>query len=408
MNTPQMNTPPGLYSVLVQARAPKVDNSRLKHLADLAEQIDQEERAQAFPALDQFQGPVRNRLESTQGNAFHPYQRETAQPALPPMHAPLSESANKIDQSAVSFLKAIWRTPNPKDRHEALESVLGTARSKYILARRMILSALVGNATNISARLDHPEFDLNVKEAAVQTIHALRQAVMMGHLDVVKTILEHPKVMPDIVNYQSFSKDKAIQPSLSTAIDCGQEQIARYLLGHPKVNVNQPSGDLSTTPLYKAIVKNPALVKDILNHPQLDLAAPAERPQGAVALVAAACSNQSEIFDQLLDHPKMSKDIVNWTNPKGENALFKILFHSRNDFAQTLRQHPKFDLNHRLPSRETALVKAAEVGNLKAVQQYLQESSLDLAAGNQDVQALFAAGIEGHYPIYDLLRLMIC
>jgi ankyrin repeat protein len=398
-----MNVQPGFSGSSASARTPEVDNSRLRHLAEMAEQLDDEERAQSSPDSDQFHVSVQRRPADRSGSAFHPYRRETAQPASRQLRTSLSEESRKIQQSTLSLLDAILRTPNPKDRSQMLESILGSAHSKTIQARRMAMSALVGHTTNINTRLDHPDFDLNVKGPALQTLVALHQAVRLGHLDVVKAILEHPKVTPELVN--SAVPQSNLQHSvLLSAMDCGQNQIARYLLGHPKVNVNQPSGNLSMTPLYMAIVKNPALVKDVLNHPQLDLGISAERPQGAVALVAAAYFNQTEIFDQLLDHPKMSKDIVNCTNPKGENALYKILFHSRNEFAQKLRQHPQFDLNHRLPSGETALVKAAEVGNLKAVQQYLQEGSLDLAANDQDVEALLVAGIEGHSLIYDLLK----
>ncbi len=403
-----INTQPGLSGSAVSVHAPAVDNSRLRHLADMAEQfaeqLHDEERAQEAPGSDQFHASVQRRTGDKSASEFHPYKRETSRPAPQFLRTPASEGALKIQQSTLSLLDAILRTPKPNDRSRMLESILGTARSKTVQARRMAMAGMVGNATNISVRLDHPDFDLKAKGPALQTLVALNQAVMLGHLDVVKVMLDHPKVTPELVNQPVPQNNNKSQSILLTALDCGQGEIARYLLGHPKVNVNQPSGDLSMTPLYKAIVKNPALVKDILNHPQLDLSAPAERPQGAVALVASAYFHQPQIFEQLLEHPKMSKDIVNCTNPAGENALLKMLLYSRNDFVQKLRQHPKFDLNHRFPSGGTALVKAAEAGNLKAVQQYLQEDSLDLAAEDQDVEALFAAGIEGHSAIYDLLK----
>ncbi len=231
----------------------------------------------------------------------------------------------------------------------------------------------------------------------------MHQAVLLGHLDVVKTIVNHPKVTPAIVNCP-VSQNNVQQSVLLTALDCGQDEIARYLLSHPKTNVNQSFANVAMTVLYKALFKRPALVKDILNHPQLDLALPAERPQGANALVAAAYLKQPEIFEQLLNHPNMSKQIVNWMNRKGENVLFKTLGYDRPELAQKLREHPKFDLNHRFPSGETALIRAAEAGNLQAVQQYLQEPKLDLNFEDQEIKALFEAGVNGHSAIYDLIK----
>ncbi len=392
---------------------PEVDNSRLRHLADMAEQfaeqgdaeqLHEQDRGHGARNADQFQASWQKRPSGRAGNDFHPYRREPLKSNSSAFKAPVSQAAIKIQQSTLSLLDAILRTPNPKDRSQMLDSILGTGHCKTTQVRRMALAGMVGNARSIANRLDHPDFDLKASGPALQTLVALNQAVMLGHLDVVKVILNHPKVTPEFVNQPVPQNNNKPQSILLTALDCGQDEIARYLLGHPKMDVNQPSGDLSMTPLYKAIVKNPALVKDILNHPQLNLSAPAERPQGAVALVAAAYFNRPETFDQLLAHPKLSRDIVNCTNPKGENALFKIRSHSRTEFVQTLRQHPKFDLNYAASAGKTALVKAAEVGNLKAVQQYLQEDSLDLQAEDQDVEALFAAGVEGHSAIYDLLK----
>ncbi len=151
MNTNLMNKVQGIPGFFFRSNKPEGDTSRLNQLADMAQQVSDEEDAQKRPTPDQFHGSAKKRLGGNPKSAFHPYRREIPKTDVTPLQPAISAEAIQIQKSTLGLLKSIAETPNPVDLKQTLGTLLAVEKSKPIQARRLLLPAMLGNATDVSA-----------------------------------------------------------------------------------------------------------------------------------------------------------------------------------------------------------------------------------------------------------------
>jgi len=84
-----------------------------------------------------------------------------------------------------------------------------------------------------------------------------------GYLDIVKMLLDHPNINPNLLANN-------LSP-LEAAIYNGQTHVVEILLRHPKVDINCSTEQGRTALILACKLQNEEAVKMILNHPNLKL-----------------------------------------------------------------------------------------------------------------------------------------
>ncbi|GBN68931.1 Ankyrin-2 [Araneus ventricosus] len=159
-------------------------------------------------------------------------------------------------------------------------------------------------------------------------------AVMRGHLEVVKLILNHYKI-------EVNSKDKYDKSCLYLAAVKGYKTIVQALLRHPKIDVNAKyiCHD-HFTPLHIAVEKNQMeIVAALLSHPNINVNIK-NRLFEHTPLHTAANHGYVDILELILTHPKIN---VNVKDKSGRTALQVAMHNKHESCVQVL-------LNTRLPA----------------------------------------------------------
>ncbi|GBN59406.1 Ankyrin-2 [Araneus ventricosus] len=159
-------------------------------------------------------------------------------------------------------------------------------------------------------------------------------AVMRGHLEVVKLLLNHYKID---VN----AKDKYDKSCLYLAVVKGYKTIVQALLRHPKIDVNAKYICYDHfTPIHIAVQKNRfEIVKALLSHPNIDVNIK-DRLFEHTPLHTAAKHGYVDILELILTHPKIN---VNVKDKSGRTAFQLAKQNKHESCVQIL-------LNTRLPA----------------------------------------------------------
>ncbi|GBN59408.1 Ankyrin-3 [Araneus ventricosus] len=160
-------------------------------------------------------------------------------------------------------------------------------------------------------------------------------AVIRGHLEVVKLILNHYKI-------EVNSKDKYDKLCLYLAAVKGYKMIVQALLRHPEIDVNAKyiCHD-HFTPLHIAVEKNQMeIVAALLSHPNINVNIK-NRLFEHTPLHTAANHGYVDILELILTHPKIN---VNVKDKSGRTALQVAMHNKHESCVQVL-------MNTRLPAR---------------------------------------------------------
>lgn len=167
----------------------KTQTNRLNALADTARWISDEELCSGETNPEQSRPSAKRRKTHGQSNHLAPDNREAA------LRQSSAQGISGRLQSVLGLLKAISEIPNRAARVQTLSTLFSAEKSTPVVASDLDLAALVGNATDIKTKLDHPLYSVEAPDDLLKTISAAYNAKKLGYSEVVKAIGEHPKVV---------------------------------------------------------------------------------------------------------------------------------------------------------------------------------------------------------------------
>ena len=291
-------------------------------------------------------------------------------------------------------------------------------------------AAKKGNAIEVQRLIDIPEVDVNYADRSRMDARrvlgnhtSLYLAARYGHEEVVKVLLQHPKLD---VNHRDYFNRTA----LWLAINRGHLPVSKLLINDNRTDVNMAGGAITrssrnkpmVTPLYMAsrrykdynqndIPHYLEVVKLLVSHPQIDINK-GSLQSGETPLLVASMNGNEEVVKELLAHPKIDVNKVYESGPdEGASAL---LVASSNrppslEVVKDLLSHPDIDVNHQVDSqypKPTALFIASQKGNLTLLKMLLAHEKIDVnqgMKGNRERTALFTASAMGNVDIVKAL-----
>ena len=257
-----------------------------------------------------------------------------------------------------------------------------------ILSRSARISAIYNNSSFLQLLLTEPEFEsdlpniLNVKEAD-NDFTPLLYALQYGHTDIVRLLLDQPKVDVNAETKDGFT-------ALKLAIQYGHIEIVELLLKHKDIEVNKRGKETSrNTPLISAVEKgNQKIVELLLEQPGIDINA--QTKDGSTALMMAVYDGNKDIAGLLLEKSEVKVNLQRETD--GYNALMMAAHHGRLDIVGLLLKRPDIDVNLQDKDDLTALMIAIYAGNKDIVELLLQHKNIDVnLQGPGDCTALIFA-----------------
>ena len=123
----------------------------------------------------------------------------------------------------------------------------------------------------------------------------LHYAAIGGHVEIVKLLLEDPRVDVRAVDREKFS-------ALQLAADLGHVEVVKLLLGDPRVDANAKS-NRGTTPLHLATAENHhKVVQLLLDSPRLITVNWADKSS---PVRTALVTESKDALEELLNHSKV-------------------------------------------------------------------------------------------------------
>jgi len=137
---------------------------------------------------------------------------------------------------------------------------------------------------------------------------SLYQAAWKGHWKIARALLQHPRI--DVNQAANHGGTPLYAASFQ-----GHEKVVRLLVEHPNININQETYD-HWTPLWIASSHgHEKVVQLLLKHPKIDVNRP-DNEDGWTPLYVAACEGNEKVVKLLMEHPNINvnqADNNGWT-----------------------------------------------------------------------------------------------
>ena len=249
--------------------------------------------------------------------------------------------------------------------------------------------------------LKHPDIDINCQYYGPQCISLLRNAVEIGQEDVVTKLLEYPKI-------QLNGLGKNRNEILSLALTNGHDGIIKKILKHPYLKVYYEFKEyrLSDILLPKALtnaveIGQEAIVTELLKYPNIDVNEKDSADNTALKL--ALEQGHDGIVKILLEHPNIEVDgeylgslsnklltkVVALCNRFAKVGT-KVVEIKRKVFLDKLFEFRGIDVNTQGTDGKTALILAAEKGELEIVAHLLRHPEINVNI--KDIEGITALG----------------
>lgn len=219
---------------------------------------------------------------------------------------------------------------------------------------------------------------------------ALFEAVLAGHLEVLKILLANPKIG---INTQHSQRSN--QTVLMMTAQQGNSGILIALLAHPRLAVNQKDANGNTALSHAIHCGKTAAAIYILEYSTEPLDLDLVNWKGSSALMLAASTGQTEIVEKLLD--KGADASIKDT--QGGSAILRAVDGGHLDTVQTMLRHKNVDV-HCLDDERRGLLHGAAVGGEVGILNVLLKEGLNVNAIDEKGRTpLHDAGRQGHLDI---------
>ncbi len=269
------------------------------------------------------------------------------------------EDAKKLSPQEEEFLKAVEDGNKGAAvfyLHQGIDVNLQTEKKHIVLLHRRYQC----------------EKNINYKTEKGDTV--LHRAALHGYSELVKALLVHPKINPNLKSKNGFT------PLMQTIwLDKSSFNIFNQLLTHPKTDINAENEDGDTALSLAVRVGDMALFQEILKHPQVNINHPNKR--GFTPLMQAITEGYLEMADQLLKTPGIS---VEGSTENGSNALLLAAYGQ-----QRALNNSTVDLEDNPKSGDKAAITPVMIVN-----QLLQSGKFDLHESN----------LEGDTPLIESVK----
>ena len=232
------------------------------------------------------------------------------------------------------------------------------------------LAAGIGNADIVQLLLRHRDVDPNLGVA-------LLRAAAGGHFDIVRSLLQTSRVN---VN----ASDRYGRTALGMAASIGNREIVKILLSHPEIAPN-----LGLGLLHAASKGHKGIVFLLLKRPDINVNATDGKANSALGMAVA--SGNAAIVQMLLSR--------NDINPNLGAPLLQAALRARMGLFCVLLNVPCIDINASDHTGNSALGVAAGIGNMRMVAMLLKHPDIAPHIGTPLVQAVAA----GHLSIFHTL-----
>eukprot|EP01032_Pedospumella_encystans_P012559 gene12559-14523_t len=251
----------------------------------------------------------------------------------------------------------------------------GNKNGRTALAGAVIL----GNLEIVRAILDHPCLDVNLPNTynvlpLMSSFTAEMTQLLLSHPGVNANIvgkersfrlackeenLEIVRVLLAVGGFDLNAQNKDGVTALNFAVNQNCESITKELLARPEIDVNKQDNN-GLSPLLNASSEEdcPAVLPLLLNHPHVNVNLRHEN--GYTALSLACAGGFTKTVSLLLRSPTID---VNLPNNIGHTPLLKAADEGRKEICAMLLKHPDIDVNVQSQDGFTALICAAQQGH---------------------------------------------
>jgi len=243
--------------------------------------------------------------------------------------------------------------------------------------------------------LDIVEFLLSLKNTQLDIFDkdgktALVTACLNNHVECVKLFISDKRCTPHIVNRKCSLhgwSDQYWFPAFSSAVIRGHMDIVKMLLEYPEIDVNIEDAR-GNIPLYHAIYnKHRDVLELLLNHPTTDVNKVAN---DSTPLKCAIEFASKDLVQLILTHPDLdvNKETKRNTQEGYSTAITPLGFAIEKDFKEALQlllDHPSIDVNKKDGLEELSPLHRAMAKNQEdVVRLLLAHNSLKLENVNRD------------------------
>ena len=235
----------------------------------------------------------------------------------------------------------------------------------------LVRAALLNNTIAVKQLLEHPDIDVNVKDAH-DKISPLVAAIINENMPMLGLFMKYSELKQSevLVNMRG----KYGRTALFYAAHLGRTEAVKALLSCNKTQVNTYDEQSGTTPLMGAILYgHNEIVKMLLRHHKIDVNGGTQSNLATVnpPLMVASFLNNTIAVQHLLEHSQVN---VNIRAYGGESPLTAAAICGNLKMLRLFLQHPKIEINTQDHHGRTALFHAAQRGHSEVVSELLGES----------------------------------
>jgi ankyrin repeat protein len=202
----------------------------------------------------------------------------------------------------------------------------------------LILASRLNNLKVVRELLKHPDINPNLADYGLGDT-PLTITAQIGNLAIARELLKHPKTDPNITTQRGESP-------LNIAAQYNSLSVIRELLKHPKTDPNLLDMWSDTALHNAAHQENIESVKEILNHPKCDpnvtFYSKFRYGSKKTALMVAAKGDSHSIIREILNHPKCNPNLQ---DEEGWTALMWAANYFRNASITELLKHPNINID---------------------------------------------------------------
>ena len=260
------------------------------------------------------------------------------------------------------------------------------------------LACMFEEINMIKVLLEDPSFDsANVSltdieaKSAEKNINKPDSAVYENHFNIIKALLSHPNINPNVYN--------AGWSTLRWAFSHGDTKIIKELLKNQLIDINETGTNGCWTALMEVSENNRfEIIGTLLAYPNID--PNVQHAFKYTALIRASRNGYLEVVKALLAHPNIDPNVQETLN--GHTALMTASKNGYLEVVKALLTHPKTDLNVQMKKNIletsvfeaeeegwTAVVYAAKEGHHEIVTALLTHPNIDTHIQNNYGQTIF-------------------